>query len=220
MKALIVHAHPEEKSFCSALKNAAVDFFSSNGNEVIVSDLYKMGFNPVGGKDDFKETENANFFKYQSEQVNAFNNNLFTDDIQTEMEKFIWADVVIFNFPLWWFSVPAIMKGWVDRVFAMGFCYGAGKGVYENGTFKNKISFLCLTTGGPENSYKEGLFNGDINKILFHINHGMLHFVGMKVLPQFVCYGAARITDAERKEKISGYKDYLGNINKIKPIYK
>ena len=54
MKALIIHAHPEEKSFSSALKNTAVEYFSSNGNEVKVSDLYKMGFNPVGGKEDFK----------------------------------------------------------------------------------------------------------------------------------------------------------------------
>ncbi|MFZ4591376.1 MAG: NAD(P)H-dependent oxidoreductase [Ignavibacteria bacterium] len=219
MKALIVHAHPEDKSFCTALKNTAGDFFSSNGNEVKVSDLYKMGFNPVGSKDDFKEAGNPDFFKYQLEQSNALTKDLFTDDIKAEMEKFVWADVVIFNFPLWWFSVPAIMKGWVDRVFAMGFCYGAGKGVYENGTFRDKTSFLCLTTGGPEQSYQESGFNGDINKILFHVNHGMLHFVGMKVLPQFVCYGAARITEEERKSKLEEYKAYLANINTTKPIF-
>ena len=219
MKSLIIHAHPEEKSFCSALKNTAAEFFSKNRNEVQVSDLYKMNFNPVGGQTDFTEISNADFFKYQTEQLNAFKNNLFTDDIKTEMEKFLWSDLVIFNFPLWWFSIPAIMKGWVDRVFAMGFCYGAGKGVYGTGTFKEKTAFLCLTTGGPDSSYKADGFNGDINNILFHVNHGMLHFVGMKVLPQFVTYGAARLTDEERKNELERYKEYLSNTENTKPIF-
>jgi len=219
MKALIIHAHPEEKSFSSALKNTAVEYFSSNGNEVKVSDLYKMGFNPVGGKHDFKESNNKDFFKYQIEQANAFSKDLFADDVKDELEKFLWADVIIFNFPLWWFSVPAILKGWVDRVFAMGFCYGAGKGIYEKGTFRDKTSFLCLTTGGPSVSYEVDGMNGDINNILFHINHGMLHFVGMKVLPQFVCYGAARLSEEERNEKLKEYRIYLENINSIKPIF-
>jgi NAD(P)H dehydrogenase (quinone) len=219
MKTFIVHSHPEEKSFSSALKNTAVDYFSSNGNEVKVSDLYKMGFNPVGGKHDFKESNNKDFFKYQIEQANAFSKDLFADDVKDEMEKFLWADVIIFNFPLWWFSVPAILKGWVDRVFAMGFCYGAGKGIYEKGTFRDKTSFLCLTTGGPSVSYEVDGMNGDINNILFHINHGMLHFVGMKVLPQFVCYGAARLSEEERNEKLKEYRIYLENINSIKPIF-
>lgn len=220
MRAFIIHAHPEEKSFCSALKNTAVEFFSSNNNEVKVSDLYEMGFNPTGGQKDFKECVNPDFFIYQIEQANAYSKDLFTDEIKNEMEKFLWAEVIIFNFPLWWFSIPAILKGWVDRVFAMGFCYGAGKGLYENGTFRDKTSFLCLTTGGPDASYIENGMNGDINKILFHINHGMLHFVGMKVLPQFVCYGAARLSDEERKIKLGEYRDYLSRINIIEPIYK
>jgi len=151
MNILIVHAHPEEKSFCSLLKGTAVEFFIKLNEEVIVSGLYKMNFNPVGSKNDFIETSDKEFFKYQLEQVNAFNKNLFVQEIKTEMDKFFKADVVIFNFSLWWFSVTAILKGWVDRVFAMGFAYGAGKGVYDSGAFKNKKSLLLFNYRGTGN---------------------------------------------------------------------
>lgn len=219
MNVLIVHAHPEEKSFCTALKNTAVDFFVRQNSEVVVSDLYKMNFNPVGGKKDFIETNDKEFFKYQLEQVNAFNKDLFVDNIKAEMEKFLKADLLIFNFPLWWFSLPAILKGWVDRVFAMGFAYGAGKGVYDSGAFKNKKAFCCITTGGPEIAYGPTGRNGNLETILYHINHGMLYFVGMQTLPPFVGFSPARITEEERINIIEKYEQYLSNLDKHKQLF-
>ena len=219
MDILIVHAHPESRSFSSALKDTAADFFKSENCNVVISDLYSMNFNPVGSPRDLKETSNKEYFEYQKEQLYGYKNNLFTDEIRTEMEKFSKADLVIFNFPLWWFSLPAILKGWVDRVFAMGFAYGPGKGVYDTGTFRNKTSFLCITTGGAEFSYKENGVNGDIRKILFHINHGMLNFVGMKVLPPFIVYGPVTLSEEEKKLKLNEYRNYLSLLDKIKPIF-
>jgi NAD(P)H dehydrogenase (quinone) len=219
MNILIVHAHPEPNSFCSALKNKAVEHFQKNGHQVEVSDLYKMNFNPVGGKHDFTALSNPDYFKYQAEQVNAFQNDLFSPELKSEMEKLLRADVVIFNFPLWWFSLPAILKGWVDRVFAMGFCYGAGKGVYNEGTFKDKTAFLSITTGGPEIAYGPTGRNGDLDKILFHINHGMLYFTGMKVIPPFVAWSPVRITPEEREKYLSQYLERLDSIHEINPVF-
>lgn len=219
MNVFIIHAHPEEKSFSTTLKNTAAEYFSEQGYEVVVSDLYAMKFNPVGGANDFVDINNKEFFKYQLEQVNAFNNNLFTEEVRKEMEKFLKADLVIFNFPLWWFSVPAILKGWVDRIFAMGFAYGAGKGVYDSGAFKNKKAFCCLTTGGPEAAYGPNGKNGSLETILYHINHGMLYFVGMQTLPPFVGFSPARKTDEERNEVIDKYKLYLKNLHNHQPIF-
>jgi len=218
-KALIVHAHPEEKSFNSALKNTARDYFISQGAEVVVSDLYQLNFNPIGGKHDFKILENSDFFKYQMEQVYAFKNDLFTDEVKKEMDKFLWCDTIIFNFPLWWFGLPAILKGWVDRVFAMGVTYGAGKGVYDNGAFKEKKAFLTFTTGGPEIAYGANGKNGYLDTILYPIQHGMLYFLGMQVLPHFVSYSPTRITDEERKNELERYKKYLVGLNSLTPIY-
>jgi NAD(P)H dehydrogenase (quinone) len=219
-KILIVHAHPESKSFCSSLKNETLSYFESNGAEVKVSDLYSMEFNPVGGRNDFKDLQNPEFFKYQMEQVNAFQHNLFETSLKAEMDKLEWCDTLIFTFPLWWFGLPAILKGWVDRVFAMGLTYGAGKGVYDNGTYKNKTTFLTLTTGGPELAYGPTGKNGEMENILYPIQHGMLFFVGMTVLPPFVVYSPARLTDAERSEQIKLYKNYLSDLDSLLPLYK
>ena len=218
-KILIVSAHPEEKSFCISLKNEARDFFLANGCEVKESDLYAMNFDPVGDKTDFKSIANPDFFKYQSEQLNAAQHSLFEDDLKAEMDKLEWCDVLIFNFPLWWFGLPAILKGWVDRVFAMGFVYGGGKGVYESGVFSRKSAFVIMTTGGPEESYGFNGRNGSITNILFPIQHGMFYFTGMTVLPPFISWGPARLTEEERINDLERLKEYLGKLETVEPIY-
>lgn len=217
-KVLIIHAHPEKKSFCAACKQETVNHFEALGYEVKISDLYEMGFNPVGGKDDFLDFQNPAFFKYQMEQVNAQNNGLFTESLRLEMEKLEWCDLLIFNFPLWWFGLPAILKGWVDRVFAMGLVYGNGKGVYENGTYSQKKALIMMTTGGPEMAYNGGK-NGELETILFPIHHGMFYFTGMTVLPPFISFGPARKTDEERKDELVRLNSYLTTLETMTPIY-
>ena len=219
MKVLIVHAHEESRSFCAALKDTAKLHFESQGHEVMVSDLYAMNFNPVGSKNDFTMVSNPDYFKYQAEQVNAYQNHLFSTELQAEMDKLLAADLIIFNFPLWWFSLPAILKGWVDRVFAMGFAYGGGKGVYDNGVFKDKKAMLCMTTGGPEIAYGPTGKNGELDKILFHIHHGMFYFTGMTVLEPFIGYSPARITPEERVAVLADYTKALDMISTRKVIF-
>jgi NAD(P)H dehydrogenase (quinone) len=218
MKIFIVHAHPESRSFNAAMKDTALKVFTDQGHEVKISDLYQMRFDPVGGKSDFKTLADPDYFKYQAEQLNAFNHDLFIPEIKSEMEKLDWADLVIFNFPLWWFSLPAILKGWVDKVFAMGFAYGGGKGVYDKGVFKGKKSLLCITTGGPEIAYGYTGKNGDMDKIIFHINHGMFCFTGMDVLPPYIVYSPVRLSDEERSKRLEEYERFLMGIEKVEAI--
>ena len=217
-KILIVHAHAEQGSFCTALKEVARQYFTGNGDMVQESDLYAMGFDPVGDQRDFTSISNPDFFKYQLEQINACKTNGFSAELKTEMEKLVWCDILIFNFPLWWFGLPAILKGWVDRVFAMGLVYGDGRGVYENGTFKEKTAFVTMTTGGPELAYTAAS-NGDINTILFPIHHGMFYFAGMTVLPPFISWGPARMNPDQRTADLERYKGYLSSLESLKPIY-
>ena len=218
-KVLIVSAHAEPASFCISLKNTAANYFLANGHKVKESDLYALNFNPVGDKSDFKSLTNTDFFKYQIEQINAVQNNLFEDDLKTEMDKLLWCDVLIFNFPLWWFGLPAILKGWVDRVFAMGFAYGGGKGVYDNGVFSNKKAFVIMTTGGPQESFTDNGSNGNIDTILYPIQHGMFYFTGMHVLPPFISWGPARMTDNQRQNELEKLSEYLKSIDSQKFIY-
>ena len=116
MKVFIIHAHPEQNSFSSALFKTAVDHLRIN-NDVKVSDLYAMGFDPVGGPNDFSKLRDLDYFKYQIEQINAVEHNLFNPSLKEEIKKIRWADVVIFNFPLWWFSFPAIRCIWSRETY-------------------------------------------------------------------------------------------------------
>ncbi len=123
MNVLIVYAHEEPRSFNAALKNRAVSVLTDAGHSVEVSDLYAMDFDPVGGKRDFTALSNSEFFKYGEEQANASKNCTFAAEVVAEQEKLLACDLLIFQFPLWWFGLPAILKGWVDRVFAAGLIY-------------------------------------------------------------------------------------------------
>ena len=204
MNALIIYAHEEPKSFNGALRDTAVRVLREAGHSVEVSDLYAMGFNPVGGKHDFTTIADPNYFKYGAEQTKATQAKTFAADVAAEQEKLLRADLLIFQFPLWWFGLPAILKGWVDRVFAAGLTYGGGRW-YSNGVFKGKRAMLSLTTGGPPTIYSPRGLNGDIDALLFPIQHGMLYFVGFDLLPPFVAWSAASVSQEQREGYLNDY---------------
>ena len=208
MNVLIVHAHEEPKSFNGALKDTAVRVLEETGHAVIVSDLYAMKFNPVGGKHDFTALTDPAYFKYGVEQARASEANAFAPDVAAEQGKLFRADLLIFQFPLWWFGLPAILKGWVDRVFAAGLTYGGGRW-YSRGVFQGKRALLSLTTGGGPSIYSPRGLNGDIDMLLFPIQHGMLHFVGFDVLRPFVAWSVARAAQAQREEYLRDFTQRL-----------
>jgi NAD(P)H dehydrogenase (quinone) len=217
MNVLIVYAHPEPRSFNATMMDLAVEVLTNAGHQVQVSDLYALNFSPAGGPIDFVAREDTDFFHYQREQTHATDGNLFVPELKAEMDKLLWADLVIFQFPLWWFSLPAILKGWVDRVFAMGFAYGGGRR-HETGVFRGKRAMLAFTTGGPPSSYTAGGSHGDVFELLRHVQYGMLHFVGMDVLAPFIAYGAARVTAAERTAYLDAYRARLNAIESDAPL--
>jgi len=133
------------------------------------------------------------------------------------MEKVEWCDLMIWQFPLWWFALPATLKGWVDRVFAMGRTYGGGR-IYDKGVFRGKRALLSLTTGGPESAYLKGGFNGDITAMLRPVQRGILQFVGFDVLEPQIVYGPVRLTDEQRKEQLAAYAARLQKIGDETPI--
>lgn len=208
MKVFLVHAHPEPRSFTSAMKDVAIETLTGAGHEVRVSDLYAMRFKASLDAEDFPEAADPGFFKAQAEQVKAHESGALAADILAEQEKLFWSDVLLLQFPLWWFSVPAILKGWVDRVFTMGRIYGGGKW-YSNGALGGRRAMCVLTTGGPEAIYGPRGRNGSLDKVLFHVQHGMLAFVGYEVLPPFVAWGAARAGDEGRARYLDAYRERL-----------
>uniref|UniRef100_A0A8C4MTE3 NAD(P)H dehydrogenase [quinone] 1 n=1 Tax=Equus asinus TaxID=9793 RepID=A0A8C4MTE3_EQUAS len=142
-KALIVLAHSERTSFNYAMKEAAVETLKRKGWEVAESDLYAMNFNPLISRKDIsgklKDPEN---FQYAVESTLAYKEGRLSPDIVAEQKKLEAADLVIFQFPLQWFGVPAILKGWFDRVLVGEFAYSFAA-LYEKGPFQSGTLHFC-----------------------------------------------------------------------------
>ena len=117
------------------------------------------------------------------------------------------CDALILQFPLRWFGLPAILKGWVDRVFAAGGrIYGGGKW-YDRGVLAGKRAMCSVTIGGPPPIYSDRGLNGPLAAILFPINPGMLYFTGFTVIEPFLVHAPARLADAERVAHFARYRD-------------
>ena len=217
MKAFVILAHAEPRSFNGAMFHTAVETLRSGGHEVRTSDLHAMSFNPVSDRRNFSSVKDSTYFKQQVEEMYATTCGGFAPEVEVEMQKVEWCDLMIWQFPLWWFGPPGILKGWVDRVFAMGRTYG-GERFYENGVFKGKHALLSVTTGGPESAYAKGGWNGDIHAILRPIQRGMLHFTGFEVLAPNLCFGPARVTPDQRTQWLKDYEARLRGIMDEKPI--
>ncbi len=211
MKILIVLAHPEPKSFNAAMYHVAIESLQKDGHDVKTSDLYRMNFSPVSDRNNFTSVKDRSFLKLQLEEIYATDVNGFVEEINREQEKVEWCDLMIWQFPLWWFSVPAILKGWVDRVFAMGRFYGEGR-VYEEGIFKNKKALLSTTTGGGLDTYIKDGFNGDMAAILRPVQRGILQFVGFSVLKTQLNFSVAHLSEEERKMQLENWSTRLNNI--------
>jgi len=217
MKVLIVHAHPEPQSFCGSMFNAAVKTMRDAGHEVQTSDLYPMQFNPISDRRNYTTVKDSGYLKPQIEEMHASEVGGFAPDLEAEMRKIEWCDLMIWQFPLWWFSVPAILKGWYDRVFAMGRFYGYGH-IYETGVLQGKKAMLSLTTGGGPEHYMADGFNGDINSILRPIQRGMFEFTGFSVLAPQIVYSPAHRSQEERVTEIEAYCNRLKQIDSENPI--
>lgn len=208
LKYFIVHAHHEPASFNGAMTRRAVADLTAAGHEVKVSDLYAMGFDPVSDRRNFTTVANPAFLKQQNEERHATEHNGFAPDLQAEMDKLAWCDVLVFQFPLWWFSMPAILKGWVDRVLAAGRIYGGGKW-YSNGFGIGKRAMVSMTTGGPEAMYRQDCLEPPMDTLLVPIEHGVFWFNGFSVLPAFIAWSAAHGTDADRHVTLDRYAAHL-----------
>lgn len=203
MNILLVYAHPEPTSLNGSLKDYAVRHLEAAGHTVQVSDLYAMRWKaPLDAADNLERRHGAPFHAELDSKL-AFENGTQSKDIEREQEKLRWADTVLLQFPLWWYSMPAILKGWVERVYAYGFGYGVGEHSdrrwgdrFGEGSMAGKRAMLMVTAGGWEPHYSPRGINGPIDDLLFPIHHGILYYPGFDVLPPFVVYRTGRMDEA------------------------
>ena len=217
MNVLIVHAHPEAQSFTAALRDQAVTTLEAQGHEVQVSDLYTMNWNPVASAADFTSRENPEYLVYALEQRLGVKSQSIAPDIQAELDKLLWADLLILNFPIFWFSTPAILKGWIDRVLVSGVCYG-GKRFYDQGGLAGKKALVTVTLGGREHMFGEGAIHGPLEDMLRPLLRGTLAYVGFDVLEPFVAWHVPYISDEARQQFLLDYGQRLQQLSDDRPM--
>jgi len=213
MKVLYIFAHPEPKSFNAAMKDTALSALKEKGHEVKLSDLYAMEFNPVLKASDFTDRKNPDLFNPFLEAIKASKTGAFSPDIKEEMEKVKWADLLIFQFPIFFTAMPAIMKGWIDRVLAPGCGFNpVTNSAYDTGLFKGKSAMLAFTTGAPKEMYSEGGAHGDIHKHMESVTHCVFEYMGMKVLPSFIVYEASAMKRERGAEELEKYSQRISEL--------
>ena len=211
MKAFVVYAHPEPTSFNGALRDTAVRWLTDAGHEVKVSDLYAEDFDPRAGRHDFTGTSDANRFDYQAEQVHATETDGFAPTLAREQERLLWCDLLILQYPLWWGGLPAILKGWFDRVLAYKKFYDLANR-YDNGVLKGRKVVMSITTGGTPERFSEGGMFGEIGPILHPVDHCILRYVGLEIMDPFISYAAGRVTPEERAALLRAWEARLAEI--------
>jgi NAD(P)H dehydrogenase (quinone) len=218
MHVLIVHAHPEPQSFNSALTTQAVQTLTAVGHTVEVSDLYAMKFKAVADADDYIEREDPEYLRIDREQTHAHNVDAVAADVRAEQEKITRADLVILQYPMWWFGMPAILKGWADRVFSRGFAYLPGR-KYDTGMLRGKLAMVSVTTGTSADTYQPDGIDGALLDVLWPVHNGLLRYSGFDVLTPFVAHMPGKIAAEERQEALAAYAGRLRSIDAVPRLF-
>jgi len=163
MRILIIYSNHYGNNFNSRLLDRLKSKITQIGDELEVRDLYQMNFDPVLRTKDF-------------EMISAGNP---PDDIRKEQELIKWADILLFIYPIWWGGMPAIVKGYIDRVFSWGFAYKSnGNGPVPLLTDKKAI--IMNSFGQSRAEYEMGMFAA-MNRVN---SEGVFGFSGVQVLQQ------------------------------------
>jgi NAD(P)H dehydrogenase (quinone) len=213
----IVHAHPEPRSFTAAMKGLAVETLRLSGHAVVVTDLYAMRFDPVASAADFPDRRKPDYLVYALEQRHAYETDSLPTDIAGEVAKVKACDLLLLSFPLFWFSVPAILKGWIDRVLLSGLTYG-GKRFYDHGGLAGKKASIAITLGARPHMFGPGAIHGELETMLRPLLRGTLWYTGMQVLPPFYAFHVPYVDDTSRRAILDDYRRHLQALETAAPL--
>jgi NAD(P)H dehydrogenase (quinone) len=224
MNVLWIYAHPDPKSLNAGLRDAGLRLLEEDGHDVVLSDLYAMSWKPTLDHDDLgglpdppPQLSRATRAAYEQRTLPA--------DIRAEQAKLLAADTLVLQFPLWWYSTPAILKGWIDRVFTKGFAYGLRDPDHPGRTFRygagplsGRRAQVIATIGSPAPAMGPRGINGQLDQVLFPLLHGTLFYVGMDVLPPLAIHGADRVSTEDYDAAVTALGDRLRELQEIEPI--
>lgn len=192
MNYLVVFAHSNPKSFNKGILDTIRETVEKKKENIQIRDLYSMNFDAILKPSDFE----------------AFQKNTVPEDIKTEQEHIKWADVIIFVYPVWWVGLPAILKGYVDRVFANGFAYEYVNGA-PNGLLKGKRALLICTTGSPSEMLAQ---NGMHNAMKQTSDTGIFSFCGIEVINHLFFGAVPYVSDEVRQNYLREVENVLNSL--------
>ena len=186
-KILIIYAHPNPKSFTHAILDTVLDACKEKHYETTVRDLYGIKFNPI----------------LSFEDLAAFKEGKTPKDIAEEQYYINWCDLMVFICPVWWSELPAIARGYIDRVLSYGFAY-IDEGDIVKGLLTNKEVVVFQPQGCRVDQTEDEIWPA-MNVI---IGESTFEFCGMKNLGLHFYPSVTKVDDETRK-------GYLNEISKF-----
>ena len=212
--AYVVFAHPEPRSFTAAMRDVVRDTLHAAGWTVAGADLYALRFDPVASAEDFRMRRDADYLVYAREQRHAVEAGSLAEDIRVHVDAILGSELIVLVFPVFWFSVPAILKGWIDRVFLSGLFYG-GRRVYGRGGMSGKRALVVASLGAREQMFGRDAIHGELHGMLRHLMQGTLGYVGFEVLQPFFAYHVPYITSDARGELLCELAAHVGRLDEL-----
>ncbi|WP_020396890.1 NAD(P)H-dependent oxidoreductase [Thiolinea disciformis] len=187
MRVLLVYAHPYPNSFNNAMLQACERGLKTSGHEVRIKDLYQENFDPV----------------LRAEHLAELQRGVIPEKIAHEQEALLWADGIVFVYPLWWFDRPAILKGWFDHVLTNGTAFEySPEGV--KGLLPIKRALVLITAGGDEEYFRKT----DAEHLIYRpVTDGTLAFCGIKHIKHRIYYNVPSLSDEQRQTILQEIED-------------
>lgn len=218
MNVLIVTAHPEPDSFNAHLAARAAGVFEKQGVHVRSVNLYSENFDPREGESFYTDRLETQKFDAMREQRHHWDRQTLASEVNRHVELIKTSDLLLLHFPFWWFGMPAILKGWMDRVFVYGGIYNSRQR-HEDGVMQGKKALLTVTAGASANACAYNGRDGDMRLMLWPALHS-LHYIGYSVLEPFLIYGVRGGLDGLEKvqqqqildQKVTDFEQRLTDI--------
>lgn len=187
---LIIYCNPNPKSLSEAYREFVEHLTEMSGCNLCVRDLYKIGFKPVLGLSDLESLACGKV----------------PEDVKVEQEYLAWADLLTFIYPVWWTGMPALMKGYIDRVFTKDFAYSMDEQANFKGLLAGKQVVILNNMGFPYEYYEK---IGMLHSMKQTTDQGIFEFCGMNVIEHRFFGHIAAASKSERE----------GHVHVLKLIY-
>lgn len=187
---LIIYCNPDPKSLSAAYRDCVMELTEMAYHPVNVRDLYNTGFHPVLEKSDFDAAKHGQI----------------PEEVKVEQDYVRWADLLTFIYPVWWAGMPALLKGYIDRVFSKGFAYSMDEQNHPHGMLNGKKVVILNNMGFPYAYYEK---TGMLASMKQTTDEGIFRFCGMELLEHRFFGHLDAASKGERE----------GHINMLKMLY-